>query len=204
MQPLQASPEGCEPAKVFDADGALLAKLGCGDAFTCPASPPPSPACSVSSVGWVFDYRAFYPPFVSSPSADFPLGGPLVNVDENVGGRAVRIDVTPPAWMPDFWWGEHDAFVFYGVPEGDAIAGVSWTWEISGLADAEAAIDAAGAQWSGLIVDSVGPLLRVRIGDLDPADAVWSVTITATARCGTEEVGTLSMVIGASGGYGGY
>lgn len=175
-----------------------------GDAAEQPVPAAAAQSCVVSGVGWAWDYRSFDPTSVSNPSADFPLGGPLVNVDENVGGRAVRINVTPPAWMADAWSGEHDAYIFYGVPEGDAIAGLSWTWEVSGVTEAQAAIGGAGGQWSGLVVDSVGPLLRVRIGDLDPADAVWSVTITATARCGTDDVGTLSLVTGMSGGYGGY
>lgn len=185
--------------------GIKLQPLGAAGAPADPSVPAPAAhSCAVASVGWAWDYRTFDPNFISAPSSDFPMGGPMVNVDETVDGRAVRIGVTPPAWMPEWWEGEHDAYIFYGVPEGEAIAGVSWTWEITGLAEAEDAISAGEAQWSGLVVDSVGPLLRVRIGDLEPAAAIWSVTITATARCGSEEVGTLSLVAGANSSYGGY
>lgn len=184
--------------------GIKLQPLGVGASAEQSVPAAPAQSCAVASVGWAWDYRTFYPHFVSDPSSDFPMGGPFINVDENNGGRAIRIGVPPPAWTPDLWWGEHDAYVFYGVPEGAAISGVRWTWEVSGVEAAMAALDAGGGQWSGIMVDSVGPLLRVRIGDLDPAGVMWSVQVNAVAHCGSEEVGTLWLITGYSGGYGGY
>lgn len=205
MQPLQASPEGCEPAKVFDVDGALLAKLSCGEAFTCPASPPPPPpqGCDATRVGWSIGARTYYPSYVSSESPNAVVGLPWITIVDALDGWATTLQLEPPLPMTEMW-GEPDAFMVIGNVVGAAIDGVTWefAWDVPPMDPPPDEWTPPG-NWLGHETEQIGGQLYVRILEWVKPDwmAAWIATLTATARCGDAVVGTLTLRVGFESGY---
>lgn len=182
LQPLTPEPEPaappppCPPARVLDPAGEVVAELGCGEEYQygCPECPPGG--CDVSGVVW--GGRYWIHNFDWGPDLRPPIAGPDWSLpSDQWTAQLLEFGVPGPLTTS----GE----VFYGVPEGADISGVTWEWS-----------------WSDPVLHNeqivqMGPLLRVELLASDIADGgqEYSNVLTATAKCRATVVGTLVLKV---------
>ena len=179
-EPEPAAPAPCPPARVLDPTGAVVAELGCGEEYQyeCPVCPPGGGGCDVSGVVWAGRYWIHN--FDWGPDLHAPVAFPDFSLpSEQWTAQLLEFGVPGPL-TPS---GE----VFYGVPEGADVSGVTWEWS-----------------WSDPVLHNeqivqMGPLLRVELLASDIADGGqdYSNVLTATAKCRASAVGTLVLKVGA-------
>jgi hypothetical protein len=200
----------CAPARVLDAQGKVLAELGCGEAFTVATCP-----CAPADIGWLIqpvpvfaysdpfgeggpkDQYQFVIPHLGLSDGEDEQGRPIFNER----GRMTILQLSDlPYWMDLEDPRTHQSWLFLAAPFGDA-AGIRWehAWQINPpppTAPEDPSDPYAHTWWAGHETEQVGPYLQVRIkhGYISRSQS-FTATLKATAFCGDTEIGDLDLTI---------
>ena len=179
LQPLAAPPAPCPPARVLDPAGDVVAELGCGEEYQyeCPPGGECG-GCDVSGVVWAGRYWIHN--YDWGPDLHAPVVSPDFSLPSEQWSAQLLVVGVPEPLKPS-------SGVFYGVPEGADISGVTWEWSWSDPVLHEE------------LIAQMGPLLRVELlaSEIANGGHEYSNVLTATAKCGATVVGTLVLKVEA-------